>query len=101
MLYPPNEFELLAQVFEKHFIVSFANGEMAELDFDDLMRLGFEIGKVLREYQILYCTHVDSDHTHIHFVMNTVSFLDGRKYSDGLVGFLRVKQFLEIGRAHV
>lgn len=82
-------------VLLKHFIVSFSNGEMAELDFQDLMKLGFEIGKVFGEHQIVYCIHLDSDHTHIHFVMNTVSFLDGRKYSDGLVGFLRVKQLLE------
>lgn len=79
----------------KHFIVSFSNGEMAELDFQDLMKLGFEIGEVFGEYQMVYCIHLDSDHTHIHFVMNTVSFLDGRKYSDGVVGFQRIKQFWE------
>ena len=47
------------------------------------------------QYQIIYAIHMDRDHPHIHFVMNTVSFEDGKKYSDGLVGFQRVKDFLE------
>lgn len=51
----------------KHFMISLSNGEMAELDFHDLMKLGFEIGKVFGEYQMVYCIHLDSDHTRIHF----------------------------------
>lgn len=32
------------------------------------------------KYQILAATHEDRDHLHIHFVMNTTSYVDGTKY---------------------
>ena len=32
-------------------------------------------------YQIVFGIHEDADHLHVHFVMNQVSYLDGRKYS--------------------
>lgn len=32
------------------------------------------------KYQILWAVHEDTDNIHIHFVMNTTSYLDGRKY---------------------
>ena len=79
----------------KHFLLTFSHEEMMRLDFKDLLELGFQVGKVLERYQIVYCIHLDSDYIHMHFVMNTVSFEDGKKYSDGLVGFQRVKDFLE------
>lgn len=79
----------------KHFLLTFSHEEMMHLDFKDLLELGFQVGKVLERYQIVYCIHLDSDYIHMHFVMNTVSFEDGKKYSDGLVGFQRVKDFLE------
>ena len=79
----------------KHFLLTFSDEEMMHLDFKDLLELGFQVGKVLERYQIVYCIHLDSDYIHMHFVMNTVSFEDGKKYSDGLVGFQRIKDFLE------
>lgn len=79
----------------KHFLLTFSHEEMMHLDFKDLLELGFQVGKVLERYQIVYCIHLDSNYIHMHFVMNTVSFEDGKKYSDGLVGFQRVKDFLE------
>lgn len=79
----------------KHFLLTFSHEEMVHLDFKDLLELGFQVGKILERYQIVYCIHLDSDYIHMHFVMNTVSFEDGKKYSDGLVGFQRVKDFLE------
>ena len=32
------------------------------------------------QYQIIYAVHMARDHPHIHFVMNTVSYVTGRKY---------------------
>ena len=32
-------------------------------------------------YQIVFSIHEDTDHIHAHFVMNQVSYVDGRKYS--------------------
>lgn len=32
------------------------------------------------KYQILSAVHEDCDHLHIHFAMNTISYIDGAKY---------------------
>ena len=71
----------------KHSILSFEGGEMANLNFEDLLDIGFLMGKHFKEYQMVYGIHLDSDHVHIHFVMNTVSFIDGHKYADGWLPF--------------
>ena len=81
----------------KHFFLTFSNHEMLYMSFEDILNLGFEVGRFFGEYQLVYAIHLDSNsnHTHLHCVMNTTSFQDGHKYSDGL------SKFNEIGRAHV
>ena len=32
-------------------------------------------------YQLVFAVHEDTDQVHVHFVMNQVSYVDGRKYS--------------------
>lgn len=79
----------------KHFIISFANNEMDMFDsFDDLMQMGFAVGQLFNEYQMVYGVHLDSGHIHVHFVMNTTSFLDGHQYHDGLPMFCRLCDLL-------
>lgn len=44
------------------------------------------------DYQILSAVHVDKDHLHIHFVMNSVNYHDGSKYrgkKEDYYGFIR------------
>ena len=78
----------------KHFILTFSDQEMIYLSFQDILNIGFEIGKYFEEYQMAYAIHLDSDHTHLHFVMNTTSFLDGHKYSDGLSKFKALCRYM-------
>ena len=63
-----------------HGYQSFKEGEVTP-------ELAHEIGIKLAQqvwgdrYQVLVCTHLDKDsHIHNHFVVNTVSFVDGIKY---------------------
>lgn len=63
-----------------HGYQSFREGEVTP-------ELAHEIGRQLAEtlwadrYQVLVCTHVDkASHLHNHFVINTVSFVDGIKF---------------------
>ena len=32
------------------------------------------------DYQIIFCIHEDTDHIHVHFIMNSVSYRTGLKY---------------------
>lgn len=78
----------------KHFLITFSIDEFAELDFEDLYNLAIDVGHIFKEYQIVFGIHVGKNQVHVHFCMNTVSFLDGKKYSEGLAGFNRVKGHL-------
>lgn len=79
----------------KHFVVTFTNAELNRMNFDGILELGFGVGQFFNEYQVAYAVHTDTMHIHLHFVMNTVSFMNGHKYSDGNVGFLRLRGELQ------
>lgn len=63
----------------RHSVLSFAEEDHITLK---------QVRKIAREameyyaddYQILAAVHEDRDHLHIHFVMNTTSYVDGSKY---------------------
>lgn len=62
-----------------HLIQSFAPGEITPLE---AMQVGREfINRYLHgHYEVVYAVHTDHDHVHLHFIWNSVSFIDGRKY---------------------
>lgn len=62
-----------------HLIQSFSPGEITPLE---AMKLGREfINRYLHgHYEVVYSVHTDHDHVHLHFIWNSVSFIDGRKY---------------------
>ena len=78
----------------KHFFITFHDREMLYVGFEDILQLGFDVGKYFGEYQMAYGIHLDSNHVHLHFVMNTTSFMDGHKYSDGLSKFNGLCRYL-------
>lgn len=78
----------------KHFVVTFSHAEAFRTGVDELLDLGFQIGCLFREYQMVYAVHLDAMHLHLHIVMNTVSFRDGHKYRDGVAGFWKLKNLL-------
>ena len=61
-----------------HIIQSFLPGEVSR-------ELAHSIGVELAEkefvgHEVLIATHIDRDHYHNHLIINSVSFVDGRKY---------------------
>ena len=63
-----------------HGYQSFAPGEATP---EMAHEIGLKLAKALwgEKYQVLVATHLDkSNHLHNHFVVNTVSFIDGIKY---------------------
>ena len=78
----------------KHFFITFSLDEALRIDLDQVLDLGFQVGRLFQEYQLVYAVHLDGSHLHLHCVMNAVSFLDGHKYSDGLAGFWKLKTML-------
>lgn len=67
-------------VIAYHGFQSFATNEV---DQDLAHEIGVELAKELwgQKYQVLITTHVDKDsHIHNHFVINTVSYRNGKKF---------------------
>ena len=60
-----------------HAVQSFAKGES---DPEQVHAIGQELAaKLWPDHQVLVVTHIDKEHLHNHFVVNSVSYMDSRK----------------------
>lgn len=66
-----------------HAIQSFKPGEITP---KDCHKIGVDIARKLwgDRYQVLVTTHLDTRHLHNHFVINSVSPVNGKKFNDDL-----------------
>lgn len=66
-------------VLAYHFIQSFAPGETTP---QQAHQIGIEFAKQCfgDKYEVVIGTHLDKHHLHNHIVVNSVSFIDGKKY---------------------
>lgn len=62
------------------FIVSITP-DKPEISNEIYLKVGDEISRIHGDFQCCYSLHLDSKTRHLHFLMNAVSFRDGRKYS--------------------
>lgn len=81
MLLVKKQFQKEGGIVAFHGYQSFAPGEVTP-------QLAHEIGVKLAKklwgdrFQVLVATHLDKAHLHNHFVLNSVSFVDGKRYND-------------------
>lgn len=80
------EMELVKRQFGKtgsiqciHAVQSFQPGEITP---EDAHRIGLELAQKLwgDRFQVVVSTHLDQAHIHNHFVINSVSFVDGKRF---------------------
>lgn len=64
-----------------HGYQSFAPGEVTP---EQAHEIGVKLARKLwgDRFQVIVATHLDKKHIHNHFVLNSVSFVDGKKYND-------------------
>lgn len=65
----------------KHFVQSFSPDE--EITAKQAHEIAGEFVKncpLFSDFEVVYATHVDREHVHTHFVVNSVSFMDGHKF---------------------
>ena len=73
-----------------HIIQSFKGNEVSP-------KTANQIGKELAEelwgdkYQVIICTHINKENVHNHLILNSVSFVDGKKYhnSNSEIAFMK------------
>ncbi len=64
-----------------HAVQSFKPGEVTP---EECHALGIELAKRMwgNRYEVVVSTHLDKEHLHNHFVVNSVSWIDGMKYDN-------------------
>jgi hypothetical protein len=74
-----------------HAYQSFAKGETTP---DTAHEIGVRLARELwgQRFEIIVATHLDKGHLHNHFVINSVSFLDGKKYNDCNASYRLLRQ---------
>lgn len=62
-----------------HIIQSFKGNEVSS---EQANQIGKELAEELwgDKYQVIICTHINKDNVHNHIILNSVSFIDGKKY---------------------
>ena len=74
-----------------HGYQSFRAGEV---DADTAHRIGVALAKELwgDRFEVVVATHLNTDHYHNHFVINSVSPVDGRKFSNRKPDYARMRE---------
>ena len=74
-----------------HGYQSFRAGEV---DADTAHRIGVELAKELwgDRFEVVVATHLNTDHYHNHFVINSVSSVDGKKFSNRKPDYARMRE---------
>jgi len=74
-----------------HAYQSFAKGETTP---DTAHEIGVKLAQELwgDRFENIVATHLDKGHLHNHFVINSVSFLDGKKYNDCNASYRLLRQ---------
>lgn len=77
----------------RHFIISFEQSDY--FTFADAMLMAVKVcGYFCGDFQVVYAVHQNTRHLHIHFVLNTTSFVDGKRLRDSYESRARFYKYL-------
>ena len=78
----------------RHLVVIFEN---PKLSLDSVCEMAWKIAAIYgNRFQVFYGVHMDTGYPHVHFAINTVSFIDGRMYSEGYADLQILKKHISI-----
>lgn len=79
MIFTKKRFGKTKGVLAYHGFQSFAEGEVTA---EQAHEIGVKLAEELwgDKYEVIVSTHLNTKHYHNHYVLNSVSFIDGRKY---------------------
>ena len=82
-----DEFVMTKQNFNKekgrqfiHFVQSFSPNDKATPEVINEIGKRLLENEVFKDFQVVYATHIDKEHLHNHFIINSVSFTSGQKW---------------------
>jgi len=78
-----------------HAVQSFMPGEVTPAQAH---QIGVELAKRLwgNRFEVVVATHLDKNHLHSHFVINSISFADGKRYYDNKDTYKKFRQQSDI-----
>ena len=85
------EFNKTDKILGYHIIQSFAPGEGTP---ESIHELGKEFARRAfgDRFEVVVATHLNTDCLHNHYVLNSVSFMDGKKYYDNNESYARLRK---------
>ncbi len=94
-----DEFEMTKLKYNKlggrtyyHMIQSFASDD--DITPEQAHEIGLQMAEhCFPEYQVLVATHIDRQHTHNHFVINSVNMVDGNKMNVAPQDLIAIKEY--------
>lgn len=91
MMMVKQQFGKEGSIIAFHGYQSFAPGEVTP---EQAHEIGVELAQRLwgDRFQVVVATHLDREHIHNHFVLNSVSFVDGKKYNDCKATYALMRQ---------
>lgn len=91
MMETKKEFDKIDDVLGYHIIQSFAPGEGTP---ESIHELGKEFARRAfgDRFEVVVATHLNTGCLHNHYVLNSVSFMDGKKYYDNKESYARLRQ---------
>lgn len=95
------QFQIVKGAFDKtggrqvrHFIVSFSDDE--NMGPFCTYAIGFKIAEYFGDcHQVVFGVHEDTARLHIHLIINTVSYIDGKMYSKGPNEAKKLEQYID------
>lgn len=79
-----------------HIIVSFDDCMREYITPEIALRIGYDIcAACFSGFQVVFGVHDNTEHLHIHFVVNTVSYYTGRKFSRSVNEIWKMEKVME------
>ena len=90
MLTTKKHFNKLGGIIAFHAVQSFKEGEVTP---ELAHKIGVELAKELwgDRFEVIVTTHLNTENIHNHFVINSVSYKDGKKFYDGHTTYARMR----------
>lgn len=74
-----------------HYILSFSNDEEEYIGIQEALEIGYKIADCFRGWQVVFGVHTNTEHLHIHFVVNNTSYENGKSFSMGVQGLNQIQ----------
>lgn len=80
-----------------HIILSFSTEEAQWLNLKDYEKIGYFVANYYGKanHQVVFALHEDTDNPHIHFAVNKVNYITGKKYHQQYKDYIKIRTMAE------